>query len=108
MSETTYLKPINAALGEAMRGDERVFVIGEDVAEGGPYGRTAGLAEEFGAERVINTPISESRDLRRGDRRRAVGPAADARDHVHRLHHAGARPARQPGGQGALHVRAGS
>jgi pyruvate dehydrogenase E1 component beta subunit len=36
-----------------------VFVLGEDVAEGGPYTTTAGLAEEFGTERVINTPISE-------------------------------------------------
>jgi acetoin:2,6-dichlorophenolindophenol oxidoreductase subunit beta len=35
-------------------------VIGEDVAEGGPYTATAGLAEEFGVERVLNTPISES------------------------------------------------
>ena len=43
-----------------MRDDERVFVIGEDVAEGGPYTATAGLAEEFGAERVRNTPISEA------------------------------------------------
>ena len=42
-----------------MRADERVFVMGEDVAEGGPYTGTAGLAEEFGAERVRNTPISE-------------------------------------------------
>ena len=44
----------------AMRADERVFVMGEDVAEGGPYTATAGLAEEFGAERVLNTPISEA------------------------------------------------
>ena len=43
-----------------MRADERVFVLGEDVAEAGPYTATAGLAEEFGAERVINTPISEA------------------------------------------------
>ena len=43
-----------------MRADERVFVLGEDVAEGGPYTATAGLAEEFGAARVINTPISEA------------------------------------------------
>ena len=42
-----------------MRADERVFVMGEDVAEGGPYTATAGLAEEFGTERVRNTPISE-------------------------------------------------
>jgi 2-oxoisovalerate dehydrogenase E1 component len=57
---TTYLKEINATLGEAMRADEHVFVIGEDVAEGGPYTATAGLAEEFGTERVVNTPISEA------------------------------------------------
>jgi pyruvate dehydrogenase E1 component beta subunit len=60
LSQTTYIKAINAALFEAMRADRRVLVIGEDVAEGGPYTATAGLAEEFGAERVINTPISES------------------------------------------------
>ncbi len=57
--KTTYLKALNAALARAMRDDARVFVIGEDVAEGGPYGTTAGLADEFGAERVLNTPISE-------------------------------------------------
>jgi acetoin:2,6-dichlorophenolindophenol oxidoreductase subunit beta len=60
VSQTTYVKAINAALFEAMRTDERVIVIGEDVAEGGPYTATAGLAEEFGVERVLNTPISES------------------------------------------------
>jgi pyruvate/2-oxoglutarate/acetoin dehydrogenase E1 component len=43
-----------------MRADDRVFVLGEDVAEGGPYTATAGLAEEFGTERVISTPISEA------------------------------------------------
>ena len=58
--KTTYVKALVAAQAQAMRDDERVFVIGEDVAEGGPYGTTAGLAEEFGTERVLNTPISES------------------------------------------------
>ena len=56
---TTFVKAINAALARAMRADERVIVLGEDVAEGGPYTATAGLAEEFGRERVLNTPISE-------------------------------------------------
>jgi pyruvate/2-oxoglutarate/acetoin dehydrogenase E1 component len=60
VAETTYVKAITGALGEAMRADDRVFVLGEDVAEGGPYTATAGLAEEFGTERVINTPISEA------------------------------------------------
>ena len=60
MAETTYIKAITSTLATAMRADERVFVLGEDVAEGGPYTATAGLAEEFGTERVINTPISEA------------------------------------------------
>ena len=60
MSETTYLRAITATLAEAMRADPRVLVLGEDVAEGGPWGATAGLAEEFGAARVRNTPISEA------------------------------------------------
>jgi pyruvate dehydrogenase E1 component beta subunit len=57
---TTYLKALTSAQARAMREDPSVFVIGEDVAEGGPYGTTAGLAGEFGRERVLNTPISES------------------------------------------------
>jgi pyruvate/2-oxoglutarate/acetoin dehydrogenase E1 component len=60
MPETTTIKAINGALADAMRADERVFVLGEDVAEGGPYTATAGLAEEFGVARVIDTPISEA------------------------------------------------
>jgi acetoin:2,6-dichlorophenolindophenol oxidoreductase subunit beta len=57
---TTYLKALTGAQARAMRDDPRVFVIGEDVAEGGPYGTTAGLADEFGRDRVLNTPISEA------------------------------------------------
>ncbi len=56
----TYLQAITTTLAEAMRADERVLVLGEDVAEGGPWGATNGLADEFGAERVRNTPISEA------------------------------------------------
>ena len=58
-TETTFVEAINSTLAHAMREDERVIVLGEDVAEGGPYLVTAGLAEEFGRERVRNTPISE-------------------------------------------------
>jgi acetoin:2,6-dichlorophenolindophenol oxidoreductase subunit beta len=60
MAETTFVKAVNATLADAMRADDDVLVIGEDVAEGGPYTVTAGLAEEFGTERVLNTPISEA------------------------------------------------
>ena len=59
MSALTYLKAINRTLAEAMRADPRVLVLGEDVAEGGPFGATQGLAEEFGEARVRNTPIAE-------------------------------------------------
>src|SRR2546423_1347220 len=59
MTETPFVQAIGSTLARAMRTDERVIVLGEDVAEGGPYTATAGLAEEFGTERVRNTPISE-------------------------------------------------
>ena len=60
MTQTTYLEAVRTTLVESMRADPRVLVLGEDVAEGGPWGATSGLAEEFGAERVRNTPISEA------------------------------------------------
>ena len=60
MTQTTYLQAITDTLAEALRTDPRVLILGEDVAEGGPWGATAGLAEEFGPERVRNTPISEA------------------------------------------------
>jgi pyruvate dehydrogenase E1 component beta subunit len=60
MAQTTFVNAVNSTLGDAMRADQDVIVIGEDVAEGGPYTVTAGLAEEFGTERVLNTPISEA------------------------------------------------
>jgi pyruvate/2-oxoglutarate/acetoin dehydrogenase E1 component len=60
MTQTTYLQAITDTLAESMRVDPQVFVLGEDVAEGGPWGATNGLAEEFGPERIRNTPISEA------------------------------------------------
>jgi 2-oxoisovalerate dehydrogenase E1 component beta subunit len=60
MAEVTYLEAIRAAMADAMREDGRVFVLGEDIGHfGGPFGVTKGLYEEFGEERVIDTPISE-------------------------------------------------
>ncbi|MHA6616286.1 alpha-ketoacid dehydrogenase subunit beta [Pseudonocardia sp. DLS-67] len=57
---TTYAKAVGRALAEAMRADERVLVIGEDVSAGGPFTITSGLVEEFGPDRVRDTPISEA------------------------------------------------
>jgi len=57
----TYLEAIREALFEEMEADERVFLLGEDIGVyGGAFKVTAGLQERFGAERVIDTPISES------------------------------------------------
>ena len=57
----TYAKALNEALREEMRRDERVFVMGEDIAEhNGPFRVTEGLFQEFGARRVRGTPISEA------------------------------------------------
>lgn len=59
--ETTYREAIRQALVEEMRRDGRVFILGEDIAHlGGAWRTTGGLAEEFGEDRVRDTPISES------------------------------------------------
>src|SRR5438067_2677732 len=60
--ELTYAEALNEAMREEMRRDPTVFVMGEDVAVwggGGIFGVTRGLVEEFGTERVRDTPISE-------------------------------------------------
>lgn len=58
--EITFAEAVREALAEEMRRDPRVFIIGEDVAEAGtPFKVLSGLVEEFGKERVIDTPISE-------------------------------------------------
>ena len=59
-----------------MRADERVFVLGEDVAEGGPYTATAGLAEEFGIDAGDQHADQRGGHHRRGDRRGAVRACA--------------------------------
>jgi acetoin:2,6-dichlorophenolindophenol oxidoreductase subunit beta len=60
MPEVTYREAVRDALARALREDEGVFLMGEDIAEmGGSMAVTQGLLEEFGATRVRNTPISE-------------------------------------------------
>jgi pyruvate dehydrogenase E1 component beta subunit len=61
MSVITYREAVKQAIREALARDERVFVMGEDVGHyGGCYAVTLGLLEEFGAERIRDTPLSES------------------------------------------------
>jgi acetoin:2,6-dichlorophenolindophenol oxidoreductase subunit beta len=59
--QITMAEAIREALAEELRRDDRVFVMGEDVAEAGtPFKVLSGLVEEFGADRVMDTPISEA------------------------------------------------
>ena len=59
MAQLTYRQAVAAAMAQEMARDDRVVLIGEDVASGGVFKATAGLADTFGRERVWNTPISE-------------------------------------------------
>jgi pyruvate dehydrogenase E1 component beta subunit len=59
--EQSYREALGAALREALAGDERVLLIGQDIgARGGPYGVTAGLLEDFGPARVRDAPSAEA------------------------------------------------
>ena len=61
MAKTTYREAARAAMREAMRADPRVFLMGEDVGRyGGAFAVSLGLLEEFGPERIRDTPLSES------------------------------------------------
>src|SRR5208283_4674717 len=58
--EITYAEAIREALCEEMRADPRVFLLGEDIGiYGGAFGVTKGMVQEFGEERVRDTPLSE-------------------------------------------------
>jgi pyruvate dehydrogenase E1 component beta subunit len=58
---TTYREALREAIREALHGDERIFLMGEDVgAYGGCFGVSRGLLDEFGPQRIRDTPLSES------------------------------------------------
>ncbi|MCR9135937.1 MAG: alpha-ketoacid dehydrogenase subunit beta [Alphaproteobacteria bacterium] len=60
MREISLSQAVNEAIAEEMRRDETVFLLGEDVAEAGtPFKVLSGLVEEFGPQRILDTPISE-------------------------------------------------
>ncbi|HLC42332.1 MAG TPA: alpha-ketoacid dehydrogenase subunit beta [Methylomirabilota bacterium] len=67
MKKMTYREAVKSALREALRSDPRVFLMGEDIGRyGGAFAVTHGLLEEFGPERVRDTPLSESTFLGAG------------------------------------------
>ena len=60
-NQATYREAVREAMTKAMKEDERVFLMGEDVGHyGGCYAVSMGMLDEFGAERIIDTPLSES------------------------------------------------
>ena len=59
MRELTLIAAIQEAIAEEMRADEQVFLIGQDI-RGGIFPHTKGLVQEFGEERVVDTPIAET------------------------------------------------
>ena len=66
MALMTYAEAAVRAVADEMQADPRVVVLGEDVGRGGIFGQYKGLAAQFGAERVIDTPISEAAILGAG------------------------------------------
>ena len=60
MAELTYATASRLAIAEEMRRDPDVWALGEDLGRGGVFGQYAGLVDEFGPERVCDTPISEA------------------------------------------------
>ncbi len=60
LTEVSYAEAACIALGDAMAADGRIVVLGEDVGRGGIFGQYRGLQARFGAQRVIDTPISEA------------------------------------------------
>ena len=109
---------INEALRIAMREDPTVILLGEDIAGGakvdhlvnddawgGPMGVTKGLVQEFGRDRVLDTPDHRGGFHRRGRRRGRHRPATGGRADVRRLLRLLHGPDLRPGRQAALHVR---
>ncbi len=60
MGDRTYAQAAREAIAEEMRRDPDVWALGEDLGRGGVFGQYAGLADEFGPERICDTPISEA------------------------------------------------
>jgi 2-oxoisovalerate dehydrogenase E1 component len=90
---------------EALQADERVFLMGEDVgAYGGCFAVTMGLLDEFGPERIRDTPLSESTFVGAGIGAAMAGHAPDRRDHDVQLQPARARPDREQRRDAAAHV----
>ena len=70
MAMMTYADAAKTTLAEEMRRDPLVWALGEDLGRGGVFGQYKGLVEEFGPDRISDTPISEAAILGRQSARR--------------------------------------
>ena len=103
MAVWTFIEAIRETLADEMRRDESIIVLGEDVGKkGGVFLATDGLWAEFGDERVIDTPLTESMIVGAVDRGGRQWPPSGRRDPVRRLHLPGLQPDRVRGGPDAL------
>ncbi len=103
MPTMTLIEAIRDTIGEEMRRDDSIVVLGEDVGKkGGVFLATDGLYDEFGDDRVLDTPLTESDDRGHLDRRGDQRPAPDPGDPVRRLHLPGLQPDPVRGGAHAL------
>jgi hypothetical protein len=102
----TYREAVKQAIRDAMIRDERVFLMGEDVgAYGGCYAVSKGLMDEFGEDRIRDTPLSESGFTGAGHRRGGGGAQAHRGADDGELQPPGARPDHEHGGHHPAHVR---
>ena len=103
MTQMNMVQAINDALRHEMRRDDRVVVLGEDVGKvGGVFRVTQGLWDEFGDDRVIDTPLSEGGIIGTAIGMALYGLVPGARDPVRRLHLPRLRPDRQRAGEAPL------
>jgi len=94
------------AIAHEMRDDDEVFYMGEDVADyGGIFDSTEGLLEEFGRDRIMDVPISETAYIGAAVGAAQAGNAADCGAHVRRLLRRRHGSDLQPAGQEHLHER---
>ena len=106
MAKITVREALRDAMAEEMRADERVFVMGEEVAQyQGAYKVTQGLLEEFGDKRVIDTPITEYGFAGVGTGGGDGRAAPDRRVHDVQFRDAGDRPYRELRRQDQLYER---
>ena len=90
MARMNMVQAINDGLRVEMKRDARIVVLGEDVGKlGGVFRVTQGLQQEFGEDRVMDTPLSEGGIIGTRGGHGHVRPGARARDPVQRLHLSG-------------------